>query len=277
MRAAFPSIGLCALGAMLATGPTLDAAPGATHRTSKDLSAIEQRGTLRALVILDDEREFISGRAGDKPGLDYEILEGFARLQHVKLELVPVESWDGLVPALQQGRGDLIAGRFTITEARKQLIDFTVETFPTRNVVVTRKPHRPVTTLEQLRKERISVVKGTSMAALLPTLGVPAANIDLSVPTGGILVAMRAGRITCTVHEVYTAIVARRDDPAIELGMFVGDALSLAYGVRKTDPQLRAALNAHIDGVRHSPMWSRLVVKYFGESALDVLKDARDE
>jgi ABC-type amino acid transport substrate-binding protein len=123
----------------------------------------------------------------------------------------------------------------------------------------------------------VSVVKGTSMAALLPTLGVPAANIDLSVPTGGILVAMKNGRINCTVHEVYTAIVAKRNDPSIEMGLFIGEPLSLAYGVRKDEPQLRAALDTYITNVRRSPMWSRLVVKYFGDAALAVLQEARKD
>jgi membrane-bound lytic murein transglycosylase F len=274
MRAVWVAIGLTTM--LGAAAASIEAGP-APVTPATDLSAIQARGTLRLLVILDDEREFISGAAGDSPGLDYELLEGFARQHKVKLELVPVASWDGLVPALQQGRGDLIAGRFTVTEARQKLIDFTVETFPTRNVVVTRKPHRRVLTLEELRRERVSVVKGTSMAALLPTLGVPAANIDLSVPTGGILVAMKSGKINCTVHEVYTAIVAQRNDPEIEMGLFIGAPLSLAYGVRKSDPSLLAALNTYIAHVRRSPMWSRLVVKYFGDAALAVLQEARKD
>ena len=242
-----------------------------------DLAAIQARGTLRVLVILDDEREFFSGEAGERPGLDYELLEGFARLQKVKLELVPAASWEALIPALRRGDGDLIAGRFTVTEARRQQIDFTVETFPTRNIVVTRRPHRRVLTLDELRQERVSVVKGTSMSDLLPSLGVPAAHIDRSIPTGGVLAAMSSGKITCTIHEVYTAILAQKADPDIQLGTFVGPPLSLAYGVRKTDTELRAALDAHITGVRGSAMWSRLVVKYFGDSALDVLKKSREQ
>jgi membrane-bound lytic murein transglycosylase F len=241
-----------------------------------DLGAIKARGTLKLLVILDDEREFFSGTTGDHPGFDYELLEGFARVHKMRLELVPIAAWAELVPALLQGRGDVIAGRFTMTESRKQHIDFTVETFPTRNVVVTRRPHPRVTSLDELRRTRVSVVKGTSMAALLPTLGVPAANIDLSIPTGGILTAMRSGRIGCTVHELYTAIVAQKNDPQIEMGPFIGEPLSLAYGVRKDHPELRKALDAYITSVRRSAMWSRLVVKYFGNSALAVLQEARD-
>jgi hypothetical protein len=36
-------------------------------------------------------------------------------------------------------------------------------------------------------------------------------------------------------------------------------------------------LNDYITNLRRSPTWNRLVVKYFGASALDVLKKARGE
>jgi polar amino acid transport system substrate-binding protein len=240
-----------------------------------DLAEIRQRGTLRLLVILDDdEPEFVSPRA-EEPGFDREVLDGFARLQELKVELVPVSDWSALVPQLQQGKGDLIVGRFTATDARRKTIDFTSETFPTRSVVVTRKPHRAVRTLEELREEKITILKGTAMGDQLLELGVPAANIDYSVPAGGIPEALKAGRITCTVHDVSTAIVTHREDPDVQIGVFVGPAMSYAYGVRKDAPELLKALNEYLGHMRRSPSWNRLVVKYFGPAALDVLQSAR--
>jgi len=242
-----------------------------TPLLGEDLNEIRTRGTLRVLAVIDDEPEFISGAKTGPPGLDYELLDGFARLQRLKLEVVPAVGWDRLVPSLVEGKGDIIAGRFTITDSRKKLIDFTVETFPTRNVVVTRRPHRTIRTLAELGEEKISVIKGTSMAELLPTLGIPAANLDFSIPTGGIPTALRTGRITCTVHEIFTAIVAQRQDPAIQIGLFIGPPMSLGYGVPKQAPQLQKALSEYILNVRRSGTWNRLTVKYFGDAALDIL------
>jgi len=245
--------------------------------TRADIDEIQARGVLRVLVILDDERQFFSGETGKTPGFDYEILQGFARAHRVRLELVPVNAWDALIPALVQGKGDLIAGRFTRTESRNKIIDFTTEVFPTRPVVVTRKPHRVVRTLEELRKERVSVLRGTSMSERLQELGVPPQSIDVSVPTGGIPAALHEGRITCTIHEIHTAIVSQRADPDLQIGVAIGPPVSLAYGVRKTDGHLLAALNAHLLSVRQTGIWNRLAVKYFGPAALDILQSARKE
>ena len=49
----------------------------------------------------------------------------------------------------------------------------------------------------------------------------------------------------------------------------------LAYGFRKDDTALGAALNDYLQNVRRTPRWSRLVVKYFGEDTLEVLNRAR--
>ena len=175
------------------------------------------------------------------------------------------------------GRGDLIAGRFTVTESRKKLIAFTSEVFPTRNVVLTRRPHRVVRTLAELYEERVGTVKGTSLAEAIGAAGVPPAHVDGSVPSGTLPAALRSGQVSAVVLGVENAISAQRADPALQLGLFLGPPTSLAYGVRKGDAELLKALDEYIENLRRTPTWSRLVVKYFGERAPDVLKKARTE
>jgi ABC-type amino acid transport substrate-binding protein len=243
-----------------------------------DFPEIKQQGSLRVLMVdVEEEPQFFSVKPGGPPGLDHEVLDRFARVHGLKLEIVPIPGWDALVPALLKGRGDVIAGRFTVTEARRKQIAFTDEVFPTRNVVVTRKPYRMIRTVEQLKGEKISVVKGTSMVEVLAASGVPASNVDQSIVSGGVPAALRTGRINCTVQELAEAVIAQQRDPDLQMGMFLGPPASYAYGVRKEDAQLRAALDEHIAALRHDPSWYRLVVKYFGRSAPDILKRAKAE
>jgi ABC-type amino acid transport substrate-binding protein len=241
-----------------------------------DLPAIRDRGRLRVLTVLvNQQNDFISAQPGK--GFDRELLEGFATLGRVDLEMIAQSSWDALVPALLAGKGDLIAGRFTVTESRRKLIAFTSEVFPTRNVVLTRRPHRVVTTLEQLRAERVGTVRGTSMAEAVAAAGIPAGNVDEAIPTGTLPAALKAGRVTAVVLGVENAIDAQRQDPDLQLGLFLGPPRSLAYGVRKEDTELRQVLSGYIDNLRRTPTWGRLVVKYFGEAAPEILKKARQE
>jgi len=241
-----------------------------------DLAAIKTRGSLRVLAVQmrqADEFFQLQGR----PGFDREILEGFAKLHGLRLVPVPVSGWDELVPALVADRGDVVAGRFTVTEERKHKIAFTRETFPTRNVVLTRAPTPPVKSVDELRALHVGTIAGSSMAEAIARAGVPAANVDDGIKPGGLPPALVSGRVQAVVLGVESAITAHRADPKIELGMFLGPPGSLAYGVRKQDTALVEALDAYIENLRKTATWSRLAIKYFGESAPEVLKKARAE
>jgi membrane-bound lytic murein transglycosylase F len=243
-----------------------------------DLPDIRERGVLRVLVV-DGSPEFYAVRsgAGAPAGLDRELLDGFARLQRLEIVTVEIPSWDELVPALIDGRGDLVAGGVTATANRQKLIDFTAEVFPTRHVVLTRKPHRVVRNVEELRVERVGTIKGTSMADIVASVGVPAANVDDSFPSGGLPAALRENRFTACVDGLEEALVVQRTDPDLQIGAFVGPRQSLAFGLRKGTPELRRSLDEYLGNVRKTPTWSRLVVKYFGVTALDILKKAVEE
>lgn len=243
---------------------------------ASDLPELRAKGVLRVLAVdLDEPDEFFQFEG--EPGFDRELLESFARLQGLKLEPVAVSGWAELVPALVALRGDVIAGRFTVTDERKRRIAFTHETFPTRTVVLTRRPAQRVATLEALRALKVGTVRGSSMAEAVARAGVPRANVDDSIPPGALPAALAAGRVEAVLLGIESAIAAQRADPALELGLFVGPPGSLAFGVRAADAQLRQALDRYIDNVRRTATWNRLAIKYFGESAPEVLRKARGE
>lgn len=261
---------------LLRAGVALSLAASAQAAPAADLAEIKASGTLRVLVMPDTKRpEFYSIRPGTAPGFDAEVLDGFVRLHRLTLEVVPQSGWDALIPALLDKKGDLIAGRFTATEGRKKVVLFTSEVFPTRNVVINRRPRKPITTLEQLKAEKVGTNKGSSMAEAIAAAGVP--NVDDSIPPGAYDDALKSGKITAALWGVESAIALQKDDPEIQLGMFLGPPASLAYAVRKDEPELRKALTEYIENLRRTQTWSRLVVKYFGEAAPEILRKARSE
>lgn len=241
-----------------------------------DLASIQQRGVLRVLAVVTPEEPYF---IADNPrgGFDWELLSGFAGLSKLKLELVSVRGWDGLIPALLAGRGDVIAGGFTDTPSRRKQILFTAETFPTRSVVITRRPTPALATLEDLAGARVGTLRASFMYEDLIAAGIPVAGIDDTIRTGGIPDALRAGTITAGVDGIEAALVAKTRDPELRIDLFLGRPASLAWGVRKQDVVLRDALEQYIGNVRRSATWSRLVVRHFGSSALEILKKARGE
>jgi hypothetical protein len=60
-------------------------------------------------------------------------------------------------------------------------------------------------------------------------------------------------------------------------GIFLGRPGHASWALRKSDPELKRALDAHLESSRRTGAWSRLVVKYYGKNALKVLDRAREE
>ncbi len=243
-----------------------------------DLAEIQTSGKLRVLAVLDPNRpEFFSTAPDREPGFDYEIVRGFARLYKLELVVVPIEAWGDLVPALTAGKGDMIAGRFSDTKARRKDIDFTVEVFPSRYVVITRKPTVRIETIEDLKRAKVGTSAGSSMDEVIRKAGVPASRIDDSLPAGSYGEALRSGGVSAVVWGVESAVALQREDPEIELGLFLGEPNRLAYGVHKDSSALLQALNAYIENTRKTLTWNRLVVKYFGRAAPEILRLAREQ
>jgi ABC-type amino acid transport substrate-binding protein len=240
-----------------------------------DLPAAKARGKLQVLFV-PGSPEFVDPEKGS--GFDMEVLEGFGRLHRLEVTWVPVKSWDQLLPTLNSGEGDLAAGGITVTPVRQKLVRFTAEVFPSRHVMVTRKPHRLVQTVEELREEeRVGTIKATSMSEMVALAHVPPANVVDTFVSGGLPAGLRDGRITATVLGLEDALVAQRADAALQIGGFVGPRQGLAYAVRNADAASLGALDEYIANLRRTPSWNRLVVKYFGDLALDILRNVQKE
>jgi polar amino acid transport system substrate-binding protein len=241
-----------------------------------DLAEIKVRGSLNVLVAADEVPETFSWTPGSEPGMEREMIEGFARLHKLEMRPVPVKDWDDIIPALRRGDGDVILG-INDTEARRKQVDFTREVMPSRHVVLTRKPDAPIHELLALRAVKVGVPFGTTWAEAAASAGVPSRHLVDLPDMKAILAALRARKITASVVPLADVTLALRGDPDLQAGMFVGPPGRAAWAVRKTDPGLKRAFDEHIEASRRTGSWSRLVVKYYGEAALRVLDRAKGQ
>jgi membrane-bound lytic murein transglycosylase F len=233
-------------------------------------------GMLRVLVAADEMPEIFAFAAGAKPGLEREMIENFAKIRRLQLQVVPVRNFDQMIPMLLKGDGDIIAG-IVDTDNRRKQISFTAETYPVRHLVVTRKPLPTVNEVSDLRALRVAVIPGTTWADTALAAGVPAPNLLSCVDTNDVLAALRAQKAGAAVMTIFDFALAQRRDDGLEGGVFLGATATAAWGVRKDDLQLLKALNEYLENLRLSPAKSGLLTKYFNEDALSLLRRARKE
>jgi ABC-type amino acid transport substrate-binding protein len=235
-----------------------------------DLPEINARGSLRVLASADEDPAWFASQPSASPGFEREVLEGFARVEKLHFVAVPVARWEEAIPMLQRDEGDVLGG-ISATPERRQRVDFSGELLPARSVVVTKRPHVPIRSLAALRAARVVIVANTTWAQALERAGVPLASAAHVDTLAEAIEAVSAGRADATVIGVVDFFLQRRRLAGLEAGLPLGEPLSSAWAVRKGTPELRRALDAYLDQFRHSPNWSRLLVKYFGADAPAIL------
>jgi ABC-type amino acid transport substrate-binding protein len=253
---------------LLGAGLLLLVAASAAH--AADLAEIKARGSLRVLAAADEDPAWFALQAADSPGFEREVLEGFARVQKLRFEAVPVARWEEAIPMLLREDGDVLGG-ISATRERRQKVDFSVELLPARSVVVTSRPHAPISSLAALKSARLVIVANTTWAEALDKAGVPTAKAAHVDGLAAAIEAIRANRAEATVIGVVDFFLQRRKQRELEAGLLLGEPLSSAWAVRKGSPELRSALDAYLGQFRSSSNWSRLLVKYFGADAPAIL------
>jgi ABC-type amino acid transport substrate-binding protein len=241
---------------------------------ARDLAEIKAKGVLRVIAAADEAAETFSFTGGARPGFDRELVQGFAKLHGLRLEPVKARSYADRIPALLRGDGDLIVAIFD-TEDRRQQVDFTVEVMPTHNVAVTAGGRPGVKAVSELAALKVGAIRGAKPAEEAVEAGVPASALQLFDTQEAMTQALRRGAIDAMIVPISELVVVSRDTKDLVPGVTVGPRGKIAWALRKEDSALRSSLDDYLTNVRRGPSWSRLIVQYFGDQALQVLGRAK--
>ncbi len=243
---------------------------------ASDWPEIQGRGKLRVLAYAYEYPEMFNFDADSPsgPGLERELLESFCRAHKIAIDVQRMEDFSKEIPMLQRDEADVIIGVVN-TEARRQLVSFTQEVFPVRFFVGSHNSTPPVMSIQQLRERNVGVVAGSSWVDAAQKAGVPPYRLKVLDNQVLMFDALEKGQIGAVVMPVADLVLAMKRRPHVREGFPVGEALSGCWAVRKTSPLLKEQLDSFLATARSGNVWSRLVVKYYGERAVTILKKAK--
>ena len=138
-----PILVVASVGLLLACGPAPQAtpppgagpAPASTAGSASTLDAIQKRGKLRVGLEAGYFPFEMSTLDGGFIGFDVEMAAHMAEVLGVELEIVNTE-WDGIIPALQAGKFDIIMSGMTRTPKRALAVNFSDPYFETGQVIL---------------------------------------------------------------------------------------------------------------------------------------------
>jgi ABC-type amino acid transport substrate-binding protein len=136
-----------------------------------DLDGMLERRIIRILTVPTETSYFFE--KGKPRGISAEFFSAFETYinmrsppkdRHLKVNIVvvPVSSGD-LLPALLEGRGDIATARLTITEGRKDQVDFSIPVIRDIDEIVETGPaSQEITTLDDLAGREVLVCQSSS-------------------------------------------------------------------------------------------------------------------
>ncbi len=251
-----------------------------------DLNRIRARRIIRVLVNYSKTNFSID--RGKFHGFEYELLKNYEKYLNkggkdkyakTKMIFVPVP-FDQILPALNQGRGDIAAAGLTITPERQKIVAFSKSYIPEVNeIVVLNKKIKNVQSIEDLSNRMVYVRKGSSYVTHLKSLNKKLKKLKLPpiiiktadeyIVTEDILELVNAGVIDITVadHHIASAWSQVLPNIVIRKELKINSDGKIAWAVRKENPELLSNLNAFIQKNKKGSLLGNMLFKRYYQNS----------
>ncbi|WCT56247.1 transporter substrate-binding domain-containing protein [Paenibacillus kyungheensis] len=240
----------------------------ATATSGNTLEAIKSAGVLKVgLMGTYAPYNFLNANK-EVDGFDADIAKEVAKRLGVKAEFT-TQAFSGLIPSLQAGKFDAIISQVTITDERKQQLDFSDPYITNQVKIIVNANNTDITKLADFKDKNIGVGLGTNDETYLRTEVLPqVGNFNIKTYNDVItsLQDLNVGRIDATINNIYAL------KPIVEENGFkikaVGDAIKsdqAGIAIRKDNPDLLKALNKALTDMKADGTYETIFVKWFGE------------
>jgi len=203
---------------------------------------------------------------GDIVGFDIEVVQAIAAKAGFEVKFVNTP-WEGIFNALGQGDRDMVVSAVTITEERKQTMDFSNPYFDAQQLIAVKEDSK-VARFADLKNLKVGVQTGTTGdEAVSKLLGKTSTDIKRFESTPLALKELESGGVDAVVADNGVVIHYVANNPG---GKFktVADAefVPEQYGIalKKGNTELLDKVNQGLTAIKADGTYDRIFGKYFG-------------
>jgi polar amino acid transport system substrate-binding protein len=205
---------------------------------------------------------------GEIVGFDIEVVQAIAKKAGFEVKFVNTP-WEGIFNALGQGDRDMIVSAVTITEERKQTMDFSNPYFDAQQLIAV-KENSKVSKFADLKKLKVGVQTGTTGdEAVTKLLGKTSTNIKRFESTPLALKELEASGVDAVVADNGVVIHYVANNPGGKFKMvadkeFVPEQYGIA--IKKGNTELQEKLNKGLAEITADGTYEQIYKKYFGSA-----------
>jgi polar amino acid transport system substrate-binding protein len=202
---------------------------------------------------------------GEIVGFDIDVVRAAAQKAGLEVKFVSTP-WEGAFTALAQGDRDVLVSAITITDERKQTVDFSDPYFEARQLIAV-PAASTVSKLDDLQKKKIGVQTGTTGEEVVVKLqGKTSTNIKRFESTPLALAELAAGGVDAVVADngVVTHYLANNPTAGFKSISDAGFAPEF-YGivVKKGNTELLAQINKGLADIKADGSYQKIHDQYF--------------
>lgn len=200
-----------------------------------------------------------NGVIGEYDGIDMAIAKQIGE-EMGKTATIESMEFDSLLIALENGQVDAVIAGMTITEERKQSVDFSTPYYKATQVMIV-KEGSDITCATDMADKKICVVQGYTGETCVNEMGYPYEAFKKGTEA---VLELVNGKCDVVVIDSATAQKYVSDNPGLVIvedeSAFEAEEYGIA--VKKGNPELLNAINASIEKMLEDGTISRLAVEY---------------
>ena len=202
--------------------------------------------------------------SGQVVGFDYDIAMALCAKMKAECEVV-TSDWDGIIPALNAKKYDFIVSSLSITDERKNAVDFTDPYYSNKQQFVAKKGADFKTDIESLKSKKLGTQRSTQAATWLEdNVG---GDISLYDTQENAYLDLASGRVDALLADKYAIYGWLKDDPAGKDYEFKGNPINeddkVGIALRKGESDLRTKLNIALKEIKEDGTYKKINDKYF--------------
>ncbi|TCW81852.1 ABC transporter substrate-binding protein [Burkholderia sp. SRS-46] len=212
--------------------------------------------------------------SGEIVGFDVDLTKEICKRINVKCVWV-AQDLDGIIPALKAKKYDIIVSSLTVTDKRREQIDFSAKVYdaPARMIAKTGSPLLP--TVASLKGKRVGVEQGSTQETYAKAYWEPQGVTVIPYQNQDQVYAdLGSGRLDATLQDELQADYGFLRTPRGKGFAFAGPEVKdpktigdgTAIGLRKEDTDLKLKINQALADMHKDGTYDRLSHKYFAFS-----------
>jgi polar amino acid transport system substrate-binding protein len=209
-------------------------------------------------------------------GFDIDVAKAVAKKAGIEVKFVNTP-WEGIFNALGQGDRDMVVSAVTITEERKQTMDFSSPYFDAQQLIAV-KTNSKISKFADLKKLKVGVQTGTTGdEAVTKSLGKTSTNIKRFESTPLALKELESGGVDAVVADNGVIIHYVANNPGGKFKTVTDKEFAPEqYGIalKKGNTALQGKLNKGLAEIKADGTYDAIYAKYFGTPPPKVAADA---